>query len=74
MYNFRRHYINQVDETDCGVAALAIVGGGKINSGFLEAGLVDEISILIGADADRRTGQPSLFDGRPEAVVQSLSN
>ena len=27
---------------------LAIVGGGKINGGFLEAGLVDEISILIG--------------------------
>lgn len=44
---------------------LAIVGGGKINGGFLEAGLVDEISILIGADG--RTGQPSLFDGRPES-------
>lgn len=42
---------------------LAIVGGGKINGGFLEAGLVDEISILIGAG----TGQPSLFDGRPES-------
>ena len=46
---------------------LAIVGGGKINGGFLEAGLVDEISILIGAGADGRTGQPSLFDGRPES-------
>ncbi|WP_311317502.1 dihydrofolate reductase family protein [Limosilactobacillus reuteri] len=46
---------------------LAIVGGGKINGGFLEAGLVDEISILIGAGADERTGQPSLFDGRPES-------
>ena len=45
---------------------LAIVGGGKINGGFLEAGLVDEISILIGAGVDGRTGQPSLFDGRPE--------
>ena len=53
---------------------LAIVGGGKINGSLLEAGLVDEISILIGAGADRRTGQPSLFDGRPETVVQSLSN
>lgn len=46
---------------------LAIVGGGKINGGFLEAGLVDEISILIGAGADGRTGQPSLFDGRTES-------
>lgn len=46
---------------------LAIVGSGKINGGFLEAGLVDEISILIGAGADGRTGQPSLFDSRPES-------
>ena len=46
---------------------LAIVGGGKINGGFLEAGLVDEISILIGAGVDGRTGQPSLFDGRPKS-------
>ncbi|OCX47594.1 deaminase [Limosilactobacillus reuteri] len=46
---------------------LAIVGGGKINGSFLEAGLIDEISILIGAGADGRTGQPSLFDGRPES-------
>ncbi len=45
---------------------LAIVGGGKINGGFLEAGLVGEISILIGAGADGRTGQPSLFDSRPK--------
>ena len=46
---------------------LAIVGGGKINGGFLEAGLVDEISILIGAGVDGRTGQPSLFDNRTES-------
>lgn len=45
---------------------LAIVGGGKINGGFLEAGLVDEISILVGAGVDGRSSQPSLFDGRPE--------
>lgn len=46
---------------------LAIVGGGKINGGFLEAGLVDEISILIGAGVDGRTDQPSLFDNRTES-------
>lgn len=49
-----------------GIERLAIVGGGKINGGFLEAGLIDEISILIGPGADGRTGQPSLFDGRLE--------
>lgn len=49
------------------VDRLAIVGGGKINGGFLDAGLIDEISILIGAGADGRSNQPSLFDGRPES-------
>ncbi|MBB1079196.1 dihydrofolate reductase family protein [Limosilactobacillus sp. STM2_1] len=48
-----------------GIDRLAIVGGGKINGGFLDAGLIDEISILIGAGADGRINQPTLFDGRP---------
>lgn len=49
-----------------GVERLAIVGGGKINGGFLDAGLVDEVSVVIGAGVDGRSGQPSLFDGRPD--------
>lgn len=48
-----------------GVHRLAIVGGGKINGGFLEAGLVDEISVVIGPGIDGCSNQPSLFDGRP---------
>lgn len=32
-----------------GIKRLAVVGGGKINGGFLKAGLVDEISILLGS-------------------------
>lgn len=48
-----------------GVKRLAIVGGGKINGGFLQAGLIDELSIVIGAGVDGRSDQPSLFDGRP---------
>lgn len=48
-----------------GVDRLAIVGGGKINGGFLDTGLIDEISIVIGPGADGRVNQPSLFDGRP---------
>ncbi len=47
------------------VDRLAIVGGGKINGGFLDAGLIDELSIVIGPGADGRINQPSLFDGRP---------
>lgn len=45
------------------VDRLAVVGGGKINGGFLTAGVVDEISIVIGPGIDGRTGQPSLIDG-----------
>jgi 2,5-diamino-6-(ribosylamino)-4(3H)-pyrimidinone 5'-phosphate reductase len=51
--------------TEFNVHRLAVVGGGKINGGFLEAGLIDEISILIGPGADGRSTEPSLFDGRP---------
>ena len=50
-----------------GVQRVAIVGGGKINGGFLDAGLVDEISVVIGPGVDGRAGQPSLFDGRPDS-------
>ncbi|WP_283587810.1 RibD family protein [Limosilactobacillus viscerum] len=50
-----------------GVQRVAVVGGGKINGGFLDAGLVDEVSVVIGPGVDGRTGQPSLFDGRPNS-------
>ena len=34
-------------------------------TGFLEAGLLDEISILIGLGIDGRKGMPAVFDGFP---------
>lgn len=37
-----------------GVKRAAAVGGGHINAGFLAAGLLDEVSILIGAGIDGR--------------------
>lgn len=46
-----------------GVRRVAVVGGGKINGGFLAAGLIDELSVMIAPGIDGRTGQPSLFDG-----------
>lgn len=45
------------------VKRLVIVGGGHINAGFLNDGLIDEISILIGAGIDGRKGEGSVFDG-----------
>lgn len=56
----------EILKSEFDVDRLAIVGGGKINGAFLDAGLIDEISILIGAGADGRINQPTLFDGRLE--------
>ena len=47
-----------------GVARMA-VGGGHINAAFLAAGLLDEVSILVGAGINGRGGMGSVFDGLP---------
>ena len=44
---------------------MAVVGGGHINAGFLAAGLLDEVSVLIGAGVDGRGGMSAVFDGLP---------
>ena len=49
-----------------GVKRVGIVGGPAINTAFLNAGLLDEISLLIGAGIDGRTEMPSVFDGREQ--------
>ena len=46
-----------------GVKRLAIVGGGHICGGFLEAGLIDEVSIMVAPGIDGRKGQTAVFDG-----------
>ena len=46
-----------------GVKRLAIVGGGHINGAFLKAGLLDEVSIVMGAGIDGRKGMTAVFDG-----------
>ncbi len=48
-----------------GVERMAVVGGGHINAGFLAEGLLDEVSILIGAGIDGRAGMGAVFDGLP---------
>ncbi len=50
---------------DFGVERMAVVGGGHINAGFLAEGLIDEVSILIGAGIDGRGGMSAVFDGLP---------
>jgi 2,5-diamino-6-(ribosylamino)-4(3H)-pyrimidinone 5'-phosphate reductase len=45
------------------IRTLLLEGGGHINSGFLEAGLVDEVSLLLLAGIDGRHEIPAVFDG-----------
>ena len=50
-----------------GVKRLAITGGGHVNGAFLEAGLIDEVSVMIGAGIDGRKGMTAVFDGIEDA-------
>ena len=45
------------------VKRLAVVGGPLINSSFLDLGILDEISLLIGLGIDGRKGMQGVFDG-----------
>jgi 2,5-diamino-6-(ribosylamino)-4(3H)-pyrimidinone 5'-phosphate reductase len=45
------------------IRTLLLEGGGHINGAFLEADLVDEVSLLIVAGIDGRPGVATVFDG-----------
>jgi riboflavin biosynthesis pyrimidine reductase len=46
-----------------GIRTLLLEGGGHINGAFLQAGLVDEVSLLIAPGLDGRHDIPAAFDG-----------
>ena len=46
-----------------GIRTLLLEGGGHINGGFLEADLVDELSLLLIPGIDGRHDIPAVFDG-----------
>src|SRR5271165_6552119 len=46
-----------------GIRTLLLEGGGHINGGFLQAGLVDEVSLLLLPGIDGRHDGPAVFDG-----------
>jgi len=48
---------------DFGIRTLLLEGGGHINGAFVEAGLVDEVSLLLAPGIDGRKGLPTVFDG-----------
>lgn len=57
------------------IERLGIVGGPAINTAFLDAGLLDEVIILIGAGIDGRAAFPPVFnrtengDGKPTPLT-----
>lgn len=46
-----------------GVRRMVITGGGHINGSFLESGMIDEVSVMIGPGIDGRKGMTAVFDG-----------
>lgn len=50
------------------VQRLALLGGGHINGGFLQAGLIDEVSLLIAPGIDGRKNGTAVFDGIDEMM------
>lgn len=56
-----------------GIKKLLLEGGGRINGTMLEAGLIDELSLLIAPSTDGRPDRPTLFDaGAGRAAVRRL--
>lgn len=49
-------------KTTFGIERLGIVGGPAINTAFLDAGLLDEVIVLIGAGIDGRASFPPVFN------------
>jgi len=46
-----------------GIRRLLLEGGGHVNGGFLRAGLVNEVSVLLVPGIDGRNDIPAVFDG-----------
>jgi 2,5-diamino-6-(ribosylamino)-4(3H)-pyrimidinone 5'-phosphate reductase len=46
-----------------GIRTLLLEGGGHINGAFLQAGLIDELSLLLVPGIDGRHAIPAVFDG-----------
>ncbi len=64
--------------TEFGIERIALVGGGHINGAFLAAGLIDEVSLMIGPGIDGRKDMAAVFDGindpnRPATLLKLQS-
>jgi riboflavin biosynthesis pyrimidine reductase len=55
-----------------GIRTLLLEGGGHINGGVLEAGLVDELSLVLLPGIDGRHEIPAVFDGRGAGKTRAV--
>ena len=55
----------EILNSEFGIERVAVVGGGNVNGAFLNAGLLDEISIVYAPIVDARKGMTAAFDGLP---------
>ncbi len=55
--------VMEILANDLGVERLVVVGGGNINGSMLKEGLIDEVSLIVGAGIDGRKGETAVFDG-----------
>ena len=65
-------YAMEVLKDTFGVDTAGVVGGAAINTAFLDAGLLDEIIILIGAGIDGRAAFPPVFNRVENKAVTPL--
>jgi riboflavin biosynthesis pyrimidine reductase len=56
--------------SELGVKRLLVEGGGTTNGGFLRAGLIDEINLILCPTVDGTKGAPSAFDQREGEAAQ----
>ena len=54
------------------IKRLLLEGGGNINGGFLQAHLVDEVSLLLAPGIDGRRNVPTVFDGMDPSINKAV--
>jgi len=54
------------------IKRLLLEGGGNINGGFLQAHLVDEVSLLLAPGIDGRRNVPTVFDGMDPSITRAF--
>ena len=66
-----RKAVNQLRK-HFGIRTLLLEGGGHINGAFLQAGLVDELSLLVAPGIDGRHEIPAVFDGLSQSKKKAV--